>query len=381
MEHLSKRITLKHLIIDDTKQIGIQFYPDKVIQALINGLTGIKWSNKFGMAYILNNKTNLDLIFRIFKGVAWVNCDSFFHNRMVDLSNPDINVDHYRHRKVQSNYRRCPEEYLRKLELKKYAHNTARIYIQCFEAFINYYSALDLVKIDENDIRNYQQKLVHEKKSNPYLNQAINSIKFYYEIVLEMPNRFYAIERPRKQETLPKVIGQQQVRDLIAATNNIKHKCIVGLLYSAGLRNSEIQNLKIADINSDRMLIRIEESKGNKDRYTLLSETILNDLRAYYTKWRPQEYLFEGPEGGKYSGSSINKIDKKAAVNAGIREVVTPHMLRHSFATHLLENGTDLRSIQTLLGHSSAKTTQIYTHVATNNFNHIKNPLDLSLNT
>ena len=162
----------------------------------------------------------------------------------------------------------------------------------------------------------------------------------------------------------------------------VKHRCIVSLLYSAGLRRSELINLKITDIDSKRMLIRVEDAKGNKDRYSLLSNTVLQDLRRYYLQYKPQEYLFEGPHKEKYSSTSIASIIKNAAEKAGIKKNVTPHMLRHSpasageFATHLLENGTDLRNIQVLLGHNSLKTTEIYTHVAASSFNKIKNLLD-----
>jgi len=192
-----------------------------------------------------------------------------------------------------------------------------------------------------------------------------------------MPNRFYTIERPRKKEKLPKVISKQEVLRMIAVSTNSKHKCIISLLYSSGLRRSELLNLTLSDIESDRMLIRVEGAKGNKDRYTLLSEKILVDLRIYFKIYRPKKYLFEGLKGGKYSSNSVLKVVKKAAEKAAINKRVTPHILRHSFATHLLENGTDLRYIQELLGHNSSKTTEVYTHVAKNNFNKIKNPLDL----
>ena len=213
--------------------------------------------------------------------------------------------------------------------------------------------------------------------SNSYINQAVNAIKFYFEVVLDMPNRFYEIERPIKEHKLPKVISKEEVMAIISNTNNLKHKCIVSLLYSAGLRRSELINLKLTDIDSKRMLIRVEGAKGNKDRFTLLGENMLNELRDYFREWRPKLYLFESPDGRQYSPTSVEKIVKMAAGKAGIRKKVTPHMLRHSFATHLLENGNDLRVIQTLLGHNSIKTTEIYTHVAINTFDKVKNLLDL----
>ena len=373
----TKQISLKHLLINQQKCIGIQFYPDKVIQALIKGLPNPKWSTQFSMVFLINNKDNLDAIFKKFKGVAWVNTSHFFTNKPIKTAADQIDLKWFRKRKHKPNYRVCPEDFLQKLELKKYATNTAKTYIVCFEAFINHYKKYELIEINEELVRTYLQKLVQENKSNSYINQAVNSIKFYYEIVHGMPNRFYSVERPRCQNKLPKVISKEEVMALINSINNIKHKCIVSLLYSAGLRRSELLNLKINDIDSKRMLIRVESSKGNRDRMTLLSKTVLSDLRLYFKKHKPKKWLFEGEFNNQYSATSVVKIIKRASINAKIRRNVTPHTLRHSFATHLLENGTDLRYIQSILGHSSSKTTEIYTHVAINSFDNIKNPLDL----
>ena len=192
-----------------------------------------------------------------------------------------------------------------------------------------------------------------------------------------MSNRFYSIERPRKQERLPEVLSKGEVLRMIDSNPNIKHKCIVALLYSAGLRRNELINLKPTDINSERMVINVRQGKGRKDRMTILSKQLLTDLRLYYKLYKPTQYLFQGQQREQYSGTSVAKVVRRAAQRAGIQRRVTPHMLRHSFATHLLEAGTDLRYIQVLLGHSSSKTTEIYTHVAISNFSQIKNPLDL----
>lgn len=265
---------------------------------------------------------------------------------------------------------------MQKLELKRYANNTVKTYVGCFELFINYYRDAEIMSLNENDIRSYLQKLIQEGKSNSYVNQMVNAIKFYYEVVKEMPNRFYSVERPRKEHKLPKVLSKEEIKAIIAHTNNFKHKCIVSLLYSSGLRRSELLNLKPADIDSKRMLIRVNGGKGAKDRFTLLSSNVLSDLRQYFLEWRPKIWLFESPDGSQYSAGSVKEIINAASKKAKIFKAVSPHMLRHSFATHLLENGTDLRYIQSLLGHSSSKTTEIYTHVAVSAFNLIKNPLD-----
>ncbi|WP_247672605.1 site-specific tyrosine recombinase/integron integrase [Aquimarina sp. MMG016] len=376
MQSLTKHITLKHLLINNQRMIGLQFHPDKVIQALIKELPAPRWSKEFAMVYINNTKENLDQIFEKFRGVAWINGNSFFKEKILRDNEP-VDINWYRKRAKTTTYKYVPEEYLLKLELKRYALNTCKIYISLFEKFINHYPDKDIMELSEQEVRSYLQLLIHQNKSNSYINQSINSIKFYYEVVLGMPNRFYSIERPRKQQKLPQVLSKEEILAMIANTNNIKHRCIVSLLYSAGLRRSELLDLKIEDIDSKRMLIHIKNAKNNKDRFSLLSETVLKDLRVYYKEWKPKEYLFEGVKGSQYSGSSIKEIVVKAAEKSKINRRITPHMLRHSFATHLLENGTDLRYIQTLLGHSSTKTTEIYTQVAISNFKSIKNPLDL----
>jgi len=357
--------------------MGLLFYPNKVIQALIKELPGVRWSNEHQVIYLKNTPENLDKIFQQFKGVAWINSKYFFKNKPINTygdANGDISW--VEKRILTKGYKSCPKAYLQKLQIKKYSNSTIRTYVMAFEKFINHYKENELDQLNENHIRDYLSILVQKGYSNSAINQAVNAIKFYYEMVLDMPNRFYDIERPIKEHKLPKVISKEEVLALIKNTNNIKHRCIVSLLYSAGLRRSELINLKISDIDSKRMLIRVEDAKGNKDRYTILAQAVLEELRSYYRQWRPQLYLFEGPGGRKYSSRSIANIINKAAIKARIKKKVTPHMLRHCFATHLLENGTDLRTIQQLLGHSSIKTTEIYMHVATSSFNTIKNLLD-----
>lgn len=278
--------------------------------------------------------------------------------------NEPITLNAFRNRTKNKGKPQVPKEFLDKLELKRYAMNTARTYISCFEIFMIEFPDQDLVTITEQDIQRYLNKLCQKGVSTSKLNQIINSIKFYYETVMQMPNRFYSIDRPFKEERLPKVISQQEVAKIINATNNIKHRCILSLLYSAGLRRQELIDLKISDIDSKRMLIIITQGKGRKDRVTVLSEKVLVDLRVYFKEYQPRFYLFEGKPGSKYGVTSIRKILIRACEKSRMTKNVTPHMLRHSFATHLLEAGTDLRYIQNLLGHNSSKTTEIYTRVS-----------------
>ena len=175
----TKNITLKHLFINNEKQIGLKFYPDKMIQTVIKGLPEPKWSNEFGMAYVKNSKENVDLIFKDFRGIAWLNCSSFFPKNKTGTNQSPVSVNDFRIREVSETYKVCPESYLLKLELKQYSLNTAKTYIQLFEKFINHYKEKEIDHINENEIRAYMQLLVHQQKSHSYINQMINSIKFY----------------------------------------------------------------------------------------------------------------------------------------------------------------------------------------------------------
>lgn len=276
------------------------------------------------------------------------------------------------------NFKHCPDEYILKLKELRYSENTIRSYITALEEFINYHHKTDIDQITEPMIIEFLRYLVMERiVSESYQNISINAIKFYYERVLGGKRKIYLVDRPRRETKLPVVFSAEEVSSVIKCTQNIKHKAILMVIYSGGLRISEALNLKITDIDSKRMQIRIVSAKGNKDRYTLLSEKTLAILREYYREYRPTQWVFEGVSVGEpYSARSIQQILKAAVRKAGINKPVTVHTLRHSFATHLLEQGTDIRYIQSLLGHASTKTTEIYTHITTSGFGKIKSPID-----
>ena len=274
-------------------------------------------------------------------------------------------------------YFSAPENYEAILKRKRYSENTIKTYTNYFEDYAAYFSNKELSDITTEEINNYILELINSKNiSVSQQNQRINAIKFYYEKVLNRQKQYYLIERPRTEKKLPNVLSKEEINKLIGTIENLKHKCIISIIYSAGLRRSEVINIKPEDIDSDRMLIKISGGKGKKDRYSLLSSKLLENLRIYYKEYKPEKWLFEGQNGGKYSAESVAKIFKKALLKSGIRKKVTPHTLRHSFATHLLEQGIDLRYIQELLGHNNSKTTEIYTHVSNKQLGKIKSPLD-----
>lgn len=370
-------VSIKHLMINGQKMVALNFSHCPKTVGLIKTVYCIKWNQHYEMYCFVNTRKNLKQLYAFAKGKIWIDGANFYNKNSGGTQMQAINVDSFRKRTKKEGFRYCPEEFYTTLELKNYSIETAKNYIHKFERFINDNPDLDLRYADENDIRNYLKRLVIEGHSTSYNNLMINAIKFYFETVCGMPRRFHKIERPRIQEKLPKVLSLEEVSAIIKNTKNIKHRLILSLLYSSGLRRGELLNLKLEDIDSKRMLIWIRDGKGAKDRHTLLSEAVLQELRVYYKSHLPKTYLFEGVTNKKYSATSVARLLDSAVLRANIKKKVTPHMLRHSFATHLLENGTNLRYIQNLLGHKSSTTTEIYTQVSTNHLKNIQNPMEL----
>jgi len=278
---------------------------------------------------------------------------------------------------IHANNRDAFELYYNQLKLKAYSANTIRMYLAEFAhllQIIKHYPVDDLSHKRLKDYFLYCVKVLKMRESK--MNGKINAIKFYYEKVKHQPKMFFDIPRPKKPAKLPKMLSKKEIKRLFKQVKNTKHLLILKLCYGMGLRVSEIVNLKIEDIDSQRMQVLIAGAKGKKDRYVNLPESVLDSLRTYYRVYKPNHWLFEGQYGGAYSSRSVQAIFKKAMLNAGIKKKIGIHGLRHSYATHLLESGADLRFIQQLLGHFSIKTTQVYTHVSKSALNNIKSPLD-----
>ncbi|MFT2011388.1 tyrosine-type recombinase/integrase [Pontibacter sp. 13R65] len=278
-------------------------------------------------------------------------------------------------------YLPCPMPYLEKLLLLNYSLSTIRTYHSLLLRFLNGHKTKGLEAIQAfgaEEINAYHRSMMQSQQySNSFLNQSVNAVKFYYQRVLGRHSmRLDEVERPGKAERLPTVLSKEEVGRILQATDNLKHRCLLQLLYAGGLRIGEVINLKLTDVQSKRNLLLIRGGKGKKDRTTLLSQRLLESLRAYYKVYKPKEWLFEGQFGGQYTVDSTRNVFRACVEKAGIRTKCTPHTLRHSFATHLLEQGTDLRYIQVLLGHRSSKTTEIYTHVTAHALDKIISPLD-----
>jgi len=233
-------------------------------------------------------------------------------------------------------------------------------------------------KIEDQEIRDFVIKLVrHPDISTSSVNNFISSIKFFYKHILKREfddNLFY---RPKVEESLPTVLSLEEIYEITNSIKNLKHRCLIELTYSAGLRRSETLALKITDIDFGRGVINIKQGKGKKDRTVMLADSLKTTLPQYFKEYQPEVYVFESPTKGAYSATSMRMILKKAVEAIQTHKHVSLHTLRHSFATHLLENGTDIRYIQAMLGHSDIKTTLRYTKVATSQIKKIKSPLDL----
>ncbi|MDT8413525.1 MAG: site-specific integrase [Vicingaceae bacterium] len=269
------------------------------------------------------------------------------------------------------------EKYEQKLLLKAYSPNTIKTYKNEFIQYLTFFEAHDLHSITKEQIEDYLEHLISKYKiSETKQNQAINAIKWYYEKVLEKPKEYYNILRAKKTKTLPNVLSKEEVKKLLETPINIKHKAMLYTIYSAGIRSGELLNLRLKDIHTNDGFIYIKGGKGKKDRRTVLSNKLLIILREYYKAHKPSYWLFEGQDGGQYTSKSLQQVFRNAAEKANINPWATLHTLRHSFATHLIQNGTNLRYVQTLLGHSSSKTTEIYTHILTISNKQVKSPLD-----
>lgn len=268
------------------------------------------------------------------------------------------------------------------LELRGYSARTQGAYIGCVKNFAQYFGKSP-AEMGETEIREYLYYLVTEKQlSDSSINSAYSALKFFYETTLCRDWNIEKIPRRKSEKRLPIVLDGSEIKQLLAVTTNLKHRAILMTTYSAGLRASETAHLKVSDVDSKRMQLRIAQGKGKKDRYTLLSRVTLNLLREYWRQYRPKVWLFPGsPSDSPISTRTIQKVFENAKRKAGIKKPATVHTLRHSFATHLLEAGTDIYHIQRLMGHTSPKTTAIYIHLRRQDVLKVHSPLDSLLDS
>lgn len=265
------------------------------------------------------------------------------------------------------------EDFRNEITRKGFRHNTVENYVGCLGLFLKHFDGKETEpkKINEDQIKGYLRSFNSRNSQRAHH----SAIKCFFHYVLHQPNKFRYIEYAKKDTRLPIVFSVEEMQRLISACDNLKHKTIICLMYSAGLRISEVINLKIENIDSGRMIINIRNAKGGFDRQVGLDPALLNLLRKYYKEYKPKEYLFNGQTEPQYSERSIQQFLQKYAQAAGIKKHIHPHLLRHNCATHMVEAGTDINLIQKILGHKNVKTTNIYLHISDNHLSKIRSPL------
>jgi site-specific recombinase XerD len=274
-----------------------------------------------------------------------------------------------RTKRVERDWQYC---FAQEMRIRNFSPKTIKSYLHYNKELLRFASKTPL-EINSQDIRDYLDFLVLSHKASATINLIINALKFYYFKVLHR-NFFHditGVKRPKKEKKLPTVLSKQEIARMISSQDNLKHKLIIQVLYCSGMRVSELRDLEINNIDYDRKMILVKQGKGNKDRNTIISQIVLDNISKYLLEFQPLSHLFEGFNGERMNVRSIQKVVGDTAKNANIIKKVSPHTLRHTFATHLLENGVNLRYIQSLLGHARLETTQIYTKVAIDNFANI----------
>jgi site-specific recombinase XerD len=342
---------------------------DEASKTLVKTFPDRKWCEEGNYLYVPNSSGILKEIFSICKGKAWVDSSKVFEKKSFKQEQEET----YEYSKGI-----VPKEYTQTLVERRYSKNTLYTYSFMFSMFIGHFKGRELEEITKKEIEDYIYILIEKRKiSHSTQNQNINAIKFYYEKVLGKDRTLYQINRPRKERILPEILSKQEVIQIFKSVDNLKHKILLVMTYSSGLRIGELLSLKPGDFDLNRRSIFIRKGKGNKDRVVKLAQSLIPLLVKYVEEYKPKEYLIEGQKGGKYSEESVRKILRRACKKAGIHKTgIKVHTLRHSYATHLLEQGVDIRYIQTLLGHGSIKTTEIYTQVSNEALRKIESPLD-----
>ena len=356
-----KRIRLSYAGSGDDRCIEVDFGGD----AGLRGLLAREYCISFrgGKAYLPAGDFVLSAFFDRYVGEAFIDYSAIKGNAPKPEAPPRPEL---------------PPGYLEKLCQVRYSDHTVRVYTTYFKDFQEYFKDEDIDLITSGEINAYLLYLINEKGiSTCQQNQRINAIKFYYEKVLGRERHCYKVCRAKREKTLPDVLSKEEIKKILDVTaKDLRFFCMFSILYSAGLRISELLELKAGDINESRSMIRVRQGKGRKDRYTLLSKPLMKRLAEYNRLYRPKVWFFERRPGEPFTESIVSKRLKAAALEAGITKRIYPHLLRHSFATHLLERGTDIKIVKELMGHNNIKTTERYVHIADTFKSNIKSPLD-----
>ena len=348
-------------------QLLVKFkYNDSIIN-LVRKIPNASWSSSLKSWYFKDTKENLELVLNTFKNITTIDTSN--------LSKKDT-----LRRNLTDNQKKLLNSFYIYLKGKRYSKSTVRTYTFFVADFINYNSKRALNQLTNRDVELFIETVFIERNySISSQRQFISALKIFIIFYPHTKINNLTLERPKKTRNLPSVLSQEEILNIISCTQNLKHRAVIALIYSCGLRISELINLKLAHFLLERKQLIIKNGKGRKDRYVSLADSFYPLLSNYYHSYKPKKYFVEGRKGERYSAQSVRHFLRKSCSKARIKKTVTPHTLRHSYATHLLENGVDIRYIQSLLGHAKPETTMIYTHVKRKDLMEIQNPLDIAL--
>jgi len=359
----------------DVEVIQLLFERNTSLQNQLRANTAMRWSKTMNCWYLPYSETITNELFQLLKSKVYLD-DSNLKTETPFEKNESLPTLKLSAAPPETNKK--IEELKQWMRSRRYSESTISTYTDALRTFLRYTEEKPVSEITNQDLILFNNHyILANKLSSSFQNQVVNAIKLFFRIVENKNIDIELIHRPKRALVLPNVLSKEEVKAILQALSNIKHKAMLSLIYSCGLRRSELLNLKLKDIDSRRGLLIIRQAKGRKDRIAPLSEKTISLLRDYFKAYKPKEWLFEGQSGHvKYDESSLAAVLKQALEKAGIKKPVTLHWLRHSYATHLLENGTDLRYIQEILGHSRSTTTEIYTHVSNKSIQKVITPFD-----
>ena len=366
----------------NTDVLQLHFIKNENLQFTLRSFKNLRWSQSMGCWYLPYSKNIIHELFQLVKGKAHLDYTALNKTAYVFTVNTDKPMAEKSNFNLGVLSKEAEDkiiEFKNWLRSKRYSDNTVGTYCDGLKTFLKYYSHKTIEEITNNDIILFNNNYILKNKlSASFQNQVVNAIKLFFSKIENKKLNPELIHRPKRPKLLPNVLSKEEVKAILQAPLNLKHRTMLGLLYACGLRRSELLNLRLTDLDKQRNLLIIRQSKGRKDRITPLPLKALDMIRSYLEAYKPNYWLFEGQDKkSQYEPSSLVNVLKQSLEKVGIKKLVTLHWLRHSYATHLLENGTDLRYIQELLGHNSSRTTEIYTHVSNKNIQKIVSPYDV----
>ena len=374
-----KSLKLLQDIQNDRVIVKFQYEPDESLtRDLIIIIPDFRWNETFNCWTAPYSPSLKSVLFKLVRGKYWLDYTGLAGQTSVQTAHRDETNHASNLEKLRDEHVLALSKFRDYLKARRYSDSTIQSYIDSISTFFRFFAHKPISEIDNNDVIIFNNDyIITHRLSASFQNQVVNGLKLFYQVVTDTRLEIGLLHRPRREKRLPNILSKAEVKRILDAPKNIKHKAMLSLIYACGLRRGELLHLTLKDIQSDRKILVIRQGKGKKDRIVPISMKLIELLRMYYQLHKPQKWLFEGQVlGSQYSEKSLENVMKQSVEKAKIDKPVSLHWLRHSYATHLLESGTDLRYIQELLGHRSSRTTEIYTHVSTKNLEQIRSPFD-----